>query len=90
MQRLVWSSALSSYVPLGQVADGVRLVSEDTLISRFDRARTISIRAEPRDGENSNEAHERIRPLIEGIELRRSTVWSGVATMNNRAKPRKH
>jgi multidrug efflux pump subunit AcrB len=69
MQRLVWSAALSTYVPLGQVADGVALVSENTIISRFDRARTIAVRAEPRDGENSNEAHERIRPLLEGIEL---------------------
>jgi multidrug efflux pump subunit AcrB len=79
LQRLVWSTALSSYVPLGQVADGVRLVSEETLISRFDRARTIAIRAEPRDGENSNEAHERIRPLIEDMELppEYSLEWGG-------------
>ncbi|MFL7922649.1 efflux RND transporter permease subunit, partial [Escherichia coli] len=38
-----------------------------------------SIRAEPRDGENTNEAHERIRPLIEGIELpvNYSLKWGG-------------
>lgn len=79
LQRLIWSPAGTGYVPLAQVADGIEPVSEDSIIVRYDRERTISIRAEPRDGENTNEAHERIRPLIEGIELpvNYSLKWGG-------------
>ena len=69
LQRLIWSPANNDYVPLEQVADGVEFTSENTMIRRYDRARTIAIRAEPRDGENTNEAHQRIRPLIESMEL---------------------
>ncbi|SDS55324.1 Multidrug efflux pump subunit AcrB [Halopseudomonas xinjiangensis] len=69
LQRLIWSTAGNNYLPLAQVADGVEVVPQDTLIRRFDRERTIAIRAEPRDGENTNVAFERIRPLIESIDL---------------------
>lgn len=69
LQRLIWSAASNSYVPLAQVADGIKLASLDQVIRRFDRERTIAIRAEPRDGENTNAAHQRIRPLLESIEL---------------------
>ena len=79
LQRLIWSPAGNGYVPLAQVADRIEPSSEDGIIVRYDRERTISIRAEPRDGENTNEAHERIRPLIEGIELpvNYSLKWGG-------------
>ncbi len=79
LQRLIWSPAGTGYVPLAQVADSIEPVSEDSIIVRYDRERTISIRADPRDGENTNEAHERIRPLIEGIELpvNYSLKWGG-------------
>lgn len=79
LQRLIWSPANSEYVPLAQVADGVEFRSEDTMIRRYDRARTIAIRAEPADGENTNEAHQRIRPLIESMELpsNYSMKWGG-------------
>ncbi|PCD00553.1 efflux RND transporter permease subunit [Halopseudomonas pelagia] len=79
LQRLIWSPAISEYVPLAQVADGVEYVSENTMIRRYDRERTIAIRAEPADGENTNEAHQRIRPLIESMELPHnySMEWGG-------------
>tara|TARA_R110000796_G_scaffold4300_2_gene16572 strand:+ start:4688 stop:7795 length:3108 start_codon:yes stop_codon:yes gene_type:complete len=79
LQRLIWSPANNEYVPLAQVADGVEFVSENSMIRRYDRARTIAIRAEPRDGENTNEAHQRIRPLIESMELppNYSMEWGG-------------
>lgn len=69
MQRLVWSAASSRYVPLAQVADGIEATTEESMIRRYGRERTIAVRAEPRDGENTNVAFERIRPLMEGIEL---------------------
>ena len=69
LQRLIWSPASARYVPLAQVADGVEPVTENTLIGRYDRMRTIAIRAEPLDGENTNAAHQRIRPLIESLDL---------------------
>ena len=79
MQRLIWSSAQRDYVPLAQVADGIEATTEDSMIRRYGRERTIAIRAEPRDGENTNDAFERIRPLIEGIELPTgySLEWGG-------------
>ncbi|QJD58764.1 efflux RND transporter permease subunit [Pseudomonas sp. gcc21] len=79
LQRLIWSPATNTYVPLAQVADGVTVNSLDTVIRRFDRERTIAIRAEPRDGENTNATHSRIRPLIESMELplNYSIEWGG-------------
>jgi multidrug efflux pump subunit AcrB len=69
MQRLIWSPATNRYVPLAQVADGIEATTEESMIRRYGRERTIAVRAEPRDGENTNVAFERMRPLIEGIEL---------------------
>lgn len=79
MQRLIWSPASSRYVPLAQVADGIEATTEESMIRRYGRERTIAVRAEPRDGENTNVAFERIRPLIEGIELPTgySLEWGG-------------
>ena len=79
MQRLIWSPASSRYVPLAQVADGIEATTEESMIRRYGRERTIAVRAEPRDGENTNVAFERIRPLIEGIELPTgySMEWGG-------------
>ncbi|WP_313058087.1 efflux RND transporter permease subunit [Stutzerimonas nitrititolerans] len=79
LQRLIWSPASGSYVPLAQVADGIEATFEESMIRRYGRERTIAIRAEPRDGENTNVAFQRIRPLIEGIELPvgYSLEWGG-------------
>ncbi|MGE6993190.1 efflux RND transporter permease subunit [Pseudomonas sp. NPDC047961] len=79
LQRLIWSPATRSYVPLAQVADGVEATTEESMIRRYGRERTIAVRAEPRDGENTNVAFERIRPLIEDIELPigYSLEWGG-------------
>jgi len=79
MQRLIWSPASSRYVPLAQVADGIEATTEESMIRRYGRERTIAVRAEPRDGENTNVAFERIRPLIENIELPTgySLEWGG-------------
>ncbi|MAL34826.1 MAG: MFS transporter, partial [Pseudomonas sp.] len=79
LQRLIWSPATRSYVPLAQVADGVEATTEESMIRRYGRERTIAVRAEPRDGENTNVAFERVRPLIEDIELPigYSLEWGG-------------
>jgi multidrug efflux pump subunit AcrB len=79
MQRLIWSPATGQYVPLAQVADGIEATTEPSMIRRYGRERTIAVRAEPQDGENTNDAFERIRPLIEGIELPTgySLEWGG-------------
>lgn len=79
MQRLIWSPATSRYVPLAQVADGIEATTEESMIRRYGRERTIAVRAEPRDGENTNVAFQRIRPLLEGIELQigYSLEWGG-------------
>ena len=79
MQRLIWSPAMNRYVPLAQVADGIDVATEDSTIRRHGRERTIAIRAEPRDGENTNDAFERIRPLIEDMPLPPgySLEWGG-------------
>ena len=66
-------------MPLAQVADGIEGTTEESMIRRYGRERTIAVRAEPRDGENTNVAFERIRPLLEDIELPigYSLEWGG-------------
>ncbi|MFC3607802.1 efflux RND transporter permease subunit [Stutzerimonas tarimensis] len=88
LQRLIWSPVQQRYMPLAQVADGVTISAEDTLISRFDRVRTISVRAEPLDGENTNTAFERIRPIIESMELPYgySLTWGGEYEQSSEAQ----
>ena len=75
----VWSSQQRQYVPFIQVSKGLELVSEELKIHRRDRIRTITVEAEPRNGETAANALKRIRPIIEQMSLPEGyqLVWGG-------------
>src|SRR5690606_8922324 len=79
LQTLIWSPATASSVPIAQVAPGLRATSEETMIRRYGPERTIAPPPAPRAGGNSSVAFQRIRALIEGIELPvgYSLEWGG-------------
>jgi len=65
----VWSSQQRQYVPFTQVSSGLDIISEELRIHRKDRLRTITLEAEPAEGETAAKAFARIRPQIEDIPL---------------------
>jgi multidrug efflux pump subunit AcrB len=65
----VWSSQQRQYVPLRQLSDSLALVSEDTLIHRRNRLKTITVFGEPALDETAAKAHARISPVIDAMPL---------------------
>lgn len=76
---LVWSSNQRTYVPFQQVSGKMDYSSEELLINRRDRVRTITVKAEAGYGETTGEAFARTQSLIEAIELPDgySLEWGG-------------
>ncbi|MGB0938594.1 MAG: efflux RND transporter permease subunit [Colwellia sp.] len=66
---LVWSSSQQTYIPFKQVTGKISYESEELLINRRDRVRTITVKAEAGFQETTGEAFARIKPLIEAIDL---------------------
>lgn len=66
---LVWSPYQRSYVPLRQISPDMQVQSEDVLIHRKDRVRTISVFGEPGPDDTAASALSRIRADIEAIPL---------------------
>ena len=66
---LVWSSSQRIYIPFKQVSTKLTYESEELLINRRDRIRTITINAEAGFEETAGEAFSRIKSRIEAIEL---------------------
>lgn len=66
---LVWSSSQRRYIPFQQVSSAITYDSEELLIQRRDRVRTITISAEPGLGETAGAAFSRVRQQIEDIKL---------------------
>ncbi len=66
---LVWSSSQLTYIPFKQVSGKMSYQSEELLINRRDRVRTISVKAESGYQETTGEAFARVQPLIEAMEL---------------------
>jgi len=67
--RLVYSAITQAFVPISQVIDRVDTLSDDGLILRRNRVRTLTAQAEPAPGFNANQAFKRIKDQIEAIEL---------------------
>jgi multidrug efflux pump subunit AcrB len=65
----VWSSQQRVYVPFQQVSKGVELVSEEVLVHRRNRLRTITVNADPGANDTAGKALTRIKPHIEAIVL---------------------
>jgi multidrug efflux pump subunit AcrB len=64
----IWSSIAGNMIPLRQVITKFETVSEDEIIMRRDRKRTITVFADPIAGQAS-ELFARVRPQIEAINL---------------------
>lgn len=64
----IWSSVARQMIPLRQVVDSFETMSEDEIIMRRDRKRTITVFADPIAGQAS-ELFARVRPQIEAIDL---------------------
>ncbi|MDU0353431.1 efflux RND transporter permease subunit [Paraglaciecola aquimarina] len=66
---VVWSSSQRRYIPFQQISGNIKYESEELLIQRRDRVRTITISAEPGFNETAGAAFSRVRQQIEDIEL---------------------
>jgi multidrug efflux pump subunit AcrB len=77
--RMVWSPAQQSHVPMSQVIDGFSLQPEDSLIFRRNRYRVLSAIANPPRGENFTLVFESMRGDVEAIPLPAgySLEWGG-------------
>ncbi|WP_299442574.1 efflux RND transporter permease subunit [uncultured Rhodospira sp.] len=77
--RLVWSNGQSRYVPVGQILDGVAVETEDTIIRRKNRVRTLNVQGDPAGEQSAAEVHARIKDEIESLPLPPgySLEWGG-------------
>ncbi|SEL85160.1 Multidrug efflux pump subunit AcrB [Colwellia chukchiensis] len=66
---LVWSSSQRKYVPFKQVSGEMNYATEELLINRRDRVRTITVKAEAGYGETTGEAFNRTYQQVEAIAL---------------------
>jgi multidrug efflux pump subunit AcrB len=66
---LVWSSSQRRYIPFQQVSSNITYNSEELLIQRRDRVRTITVSAEPGLDETAGAAFGRVKQKIEAIKL---------------------
>jgi len=69
VDRMVWSPAEQSFVPLTQVVQRIAAVSEDTLIHRRNRQRTMAVQADLAKGVTAAEARGQIVEAFEAIHL---------------------
>lgn len=67
--RLVYSATTQTFVPITQVIDRVDTLSDDGLIHRRNRVRTLTAQAEPAFGFNANQARSRIKNKIQAIVI---------------------
>ncbi|WFE71577.1 efflux RND transporter permease subunit [Halomonas sp. M1] len=67
--RNVWSAAQQRFVPISQVVTAFELQSEESLIQRRNRLRTLTVGADPAEGYTAAQAFDAIRGEIESIAL---------------------
>jgi len=66
----VWAPAAGQYVPLRQVVSNFDTVFQDAILQRLNRKLTITIHADPIEGQAST-LLERVRPQVEALPLGR-------------------
>lgn len=74
----IWSPVAQRMIPLQQVVRSFETTFEDELIHRRDRKRTLTVYADPRQG-NANDLFARLRPQVEALPLPPgySLEWGG-------------
>ncbi|RUO78726.1 efflux RND transporter permease subunit [Pseudidiomarina taiwanensis] len=89
-QMQVYSNALQQYVPLAQVVSDFELASEDDLILRRDRKRTLTVMADPDlfGDETAAQVFAKVREPIEAIPLPLGyqLQWGGEFEASNKAR----
>ena len=77
--RLIWSPSQNAYVPMNQVVAGFTLTAQDTLIQRRDRVRTLTVQANPLEGETAASAFTRFSAIVSAVDLPRGYTleWGG-------------
>ncbi|MFC3051595.1 efflux RND transporter permease subunit [Kordiimonas pumila] len=69
-ERLVWSATSQVYVPITQVVTSFDTVPEEVLVRRLNRARTLTVQANPADGLTTPQGLEGIKASVEAIPLK--------------------
>ena len=88
--RLVYSAMTQTFVPLMQVIDRVDIISEDVLIHRRNRVRTLTAQAEPAPGLTADTANKSIIEQIEAIELPAGYTMEWGGNMKVHAMHKRH
>ena len=85
---LVWSSSQRTYIPFKQVSGKMNFSSEELLINRRDRVRTITVKAEAGFNETTGEAFNRTQEKIEAIALPQGykLEWGGEYESSHKAQ----
>lgn len=83
----IWSPFAQRMIPLRQVVQSFELVFEDGLILRRNRERTITVFADPVDG-NASQLFAQLRPQVESIPLPKGykLEWGGEYEEQNKAE----
>lgn len=83
----IWSWPAQRMIPLGQVVSGFENSTEDEIIFRRDRKRTLTVFADPTNY-SASVLFEQLRPQIESIELPRGyeLEWGGEYEDSNSAQ----
>ena len=88
--RLIWSAGQNAYVPAMQIIGETEVRAEDTLIHRRNRVRTVTVMAEPANGETADSARKRIIAAVEAIPVPEGywMEWGGEYENSRDAKER--
>jgi len=83
----IWSWPAQRMIPMSQVVSGLENTTEDEIIFRRDRKRTITLFADPITG-SASALFARLRPQIEALELPRGyeLEWGGEYEDSNSAQ----
>jgi multidrug efflux pump subunit AcrB len=83
----VWSAAAQEYVPMRQVVSTVAMDFENDVVRRYNRARTLSVFADPITG-TAQSVFQDVRPQVEQLSLPRGyeIEWGGQYESSNEAR----
>lgn len=75
----VWSERSGGYIPMAHVVDRLETRTEEALIHRRDRVRTLTVQADAAGDLTADQAFRQLRPMIEAMELPPgySIAWGG-------------
>lgn len=86
--RMIWSNSQQSFVPMTQLIDEFQTVTEESLVRRYQRVRTVTVMADSVPDATSAQAQEAIEKRFEALELPVgfSLNWGGDFESSNDAQ----